>query len=231
MAEDFLASVGDAFRTAVDNSMNTLYDNVVAVIPALLGAIIILFVGWIVAKILSHIVQKLLDYIRFEKMLQKYGVDDALGSIKLQPVFVKIVKYYILLIFLQAAVSLLHLGTLTSFLNMVLGYAPVFIGAILLVIVSAAVGEVAKEKIHSLGPKSDFAKFFSQFTKAVVIFLGVVMGLSTMGFDTTIITASFLTILQGLVYGVALAIGIAFGFGGQDDAKAAIKATREKFHL
>lgn len=231
MAEDIFVAAGNAFRTAIDNSANTLYDNVVAVIPELLGAIIILFVGWVAAKIISHITHKLLEYVRFEKMLAKYGVDDTLGSIKLQPVIVKLVKYYVLLIFLQAAVSLLHLGTLTSFLNMVVGYAPIFVGAIFIVILSAMVGEVAKEKILSVGPKSNLAKFFSQFTKAVVIFLGLVMALSTMGFDTTIITASFLTILQGLVYGVALAIGIAFGFGGQDDAKQAIKAARQKFNL
>ncbi|MFH1106354.1 MAG: hypothetical protein V1787_00510 [Candidatus Micrarchaeota archaeon] len=229
--EDIIASAGDAFRLAIDKSANSLFDNVIQLVPGLLGAFLILFVGWVFATIISHIAKKLLDFIRFEKMLAKYGVDDALGSIKLQPVLVKLIKYYILLLFLQAAMTLLYLGTLSHFLTMVVGYAPVFIGAILIVILSAVVGEIAKEKILALGPKSKIARFFSQFTKAVVIFLGVVTGLATMGFDTTIITASFLTILQGLVYGIALAIGIAFGFGGQDDAKAAIRATREKFHL
>ncbi|MFH1199498.1 MAG: hypothetical protein V1708_00360 [Candidatus Micrarchaeota archaeon] len=229
--DDVVLRSADAFRMAIDRSMNALYDNAVSLIPGLLGAVLILFVGWVFATIIAHIFKKLLDFVKFDKMLTKYGVDDTLGNIKLQPVLVKLIKYYMILLFLQAAVSLLYLGTLSNFLSLVLGYAPAFIGAILLVILSAVVGEFAKEKIIEVGPKSGFAKSFAQFVKVFVIFLGLMTGLSTLGFNTSIIKETFLTILQGLVYGVALAVGIAFGFGGQEDAKSAIKAAREKLHM
>lgn len=65
-------------------------------------------------------------------------------------------------------------------------------------------------------------------TKVIVVFLAIIMGLGTMGFDTVIIASSFIAILQGLVYGIALAFGLAFGLGGQDDAKDIIKIVRKK---
>jgi hypothetical protein len=58
----------------------------------------------------------------------------------------------------------------------------------------------------------------------------LIVGLSTIGFNTQILKDTFLTILQAFAYGVALAIGIAFGLGGQQEAKGLLEDVRKKIN-
>ncbi|MBU1197277.1 hypothetical protein KJ765_02070 [Candidatus Micrarchaeota archaeon] len=231
MAADIVTRSFLALETAFENSVQTIMSNVLELIPNVIAAIIIFVIGYIIARIIAHIVERFLDFVRFEKFLAEHGAGDALGKIKVSAVLTKIAKYYILLIFLQAGVSLLYLGTISTFLNFVLIYAPVFVGAVLLLVIAAVLGEVVKEKVLDTAPKSNFVRFVGTGSKALVVFFGLVMALATLGFNTDIITASFVTLLQGIVYGVALAVGISFGLGGQDDAKSMIKEGRKKLSL
>ena len=92
-------------------------------------------------------------------------------------------------------------------------------------------GELAKEKIVALEPKSRLTNYVAKITKLAIVLLGLIVGLSTMGFDVSIVTLTFITLVQGLIYGIALALGIAFGLGGQETAKDLLKKGREKFNI
>jgi MFS family permease len=207
-----------------------LLTSVTELLPGLIAAILVFLLGWVIAILVSRIFRRILKTIKLEEALKEHKVEDALGTVKISDVLTKIVKYYILLIFLQAAASLVWLGTISSFLMMVLLFVPVLIAGILVVLVSVILGEYLKEMIIELS-KSPMVKLSGRVVKLLVIYVGVTMGLATIGFNTTLITGIFLTILQGIVYGLALAIGIAFGLGGQDDAKDMIKSSRKHFKL
>ena len=207
-----------------------LLTSVTELLPGLIAAILVFLLGWVIAILISRIFRGILKTIKLEEILKEHKVEDALGTVKISDVLTKIVKYYILLIFLQAAASLVWLGTISSFLTMVLLYVPLLIAGILVVLVSVILGEYLKEMIIELS-KSQMVKLTGRVVKLLVIYVGVTMGLATVGFNTTLITGIFLTILQGIVYGLALAIGIAFGLGGQNDAKDMIQSSRKHFKL
>jgi len=216
------------FDSAMKASIQSILVDLVAVIPKLLVAILIFVAGWIIASVFSWIVEKVLRYIGLEKFLKTHKLEDSLGRVKLSNLLVKLSKYYILLIFLQASISMLNLGTITTFISSVLIYTPVVIGALLLIAAAAVLGELLREKIIEIEDKSKTVRWLADATKAIIIFMGIMVGLTTMGFNTQIITLSFLEILQGAVYGIALAFGIAFGLGGQDDAKDVVKKFRKQ---
>jgi hypothetical protein len=216
------------FDIALHNSIMKIALDAVAFIPKLLIAILLFVAGWILASVFSWIVEKIFLYIGLEKFLKRHRLEDSLGKVKLSKLLVKLSKYYIMLVFLQASVAMLNLGTITDFISSVLLYAPIFIGALLVVVAAALLGELLKEKIIEIEPNSKTVRWLADAMKAIVVFLGIMVGLTTMGFDTTIITSSFLAILQGIMYGIALAFGLAFGLGGQDDAKDLLKKVRKK---
>ncbi len=220
-----------ALEDAIANSVQTIASNVVTMIPSFIAAFLIFLIGWFVARVLSHIVSKFLDFVKLEKYLSQHHIANALGGIRVSTVISAVVKYYVMLIFLQSAVALISLGTLSQFMLYVLFAAPVFIGAVLLVVVAAVFGELVKVKVVETAPKASFLKFVGTGAKFLVVFFALVVALSTVGFNTSIITLSFVTLLQGVAYGVALAVGIAFGFGGQEDAKSTIKEVRKRFNL
>lgn len=219
------------FDVAWKNSVQKILVDAVAFLPKLLLAILLFVAGWVIASVFSWIVEKVLHYLGVEKFLKMHKLEDSLGRVKLTKLLVKLTKYYVMLVFLQAAVAMLDLGTITSFINSILIYTPVFTGALLIVVAAAVLGELLKEKIIEIEDKSRTLRWLGEAMKAIVIFLGIVVGLSTMGFNTTIVTNSFIAILQGLVYGIALAFGLAFGLGGQNDAKDIIQKVRKKTNI
>jgi hypothetical protein len=172
---------------------------------------------------------RLFKLIKLEEYLKQHKVDDSLGSVKVSDVITKIIKYYVLLIFIQAAVSFVDLGTITWYLSTLLAYVPLLIGGLLIVLASVVLGEYIKESITELNAKSDSVKLGARVVKMAVVCVGVIMGLATAGFNTTLVTGIFLTLVQAMAFGIALAFAIAFGFGGQEEAKGIIQNTRKSF--
>jgi hypothetical protein len=208
------AALTKAFQTAVENNAT----NAVDVFLGLVAAIIIFIIGWIVAVIISRIFGGLLKAVRLEDFLKEHKVEDSLGSVKISNVLVKILKYYIILIFLQAAVTLIELGTISTFLNEVLKYAPVLVGSALVALVAVILGEYIKEVILDLSSKSGTVRFAARAVKLVIVYIGVTMALSTAGFNTELLNGIFLLLFGAIVFGMSLAIGSAFGLGAQKDA-------------
>jgi len=225
--QNVTAVLSNTFTGALENTVT----NTAEILPGLIAAIIVFIIGWIVAVIVSRIFGGLLKAIKLESFLKDHKVEDSLGSVKISDVLVKIIKYYIILIFLQAAASLVTLGTVSAFLATVLVYAPVLIAAVLVVLAAVILGEYIKESILDLRSKSAMVQFVARATKLVVIYIGVTMAMATAGFDTTLVSNIFLVVLQAMVYGIALAIGIAFGLGGQKDASDMVGKWRKMLKI
>ncbi len=194
-------------------------------------AIIIVVVGWAVGTILAGIVKKVFEKIGFEQFLKSHKVQDALGSTKIENILVQLVKYYVIILFLADALRFVQLGTVGTLMFELVNFAPIALGGAIVVLVSAVFGELAKEKILEMSAKSWLMTALAKATKILVIYIGIVVALGTMGFEVTILEQTFLTLLQAVTYGVALAFAISFGLGGQEDAKDMIKKTRKKFNL
>ncbi|MEM3556194.1 MAG: hypothetical protein QXF56_05735 [Candidatus Micrarchaeia archaeon] len=214
--------------SAVRNSIEKIIIDLIVFIPKFLLAILVFVVGWVLASLACWVVERVFEYLKVEKFLKSHKLDDSLGKVRITNVLAKLTKYYIMLIFLQAAVAMINLGTITQFIYSLLMYTPVVIGALLLIVAAAVLGELLKEKIIEIENKSKTVRWLASATKAVIVFMAIMVGLSTIGFDTAIVTNSFVQLVQGIVYGIAFAFGLAFGLGGQEDAKEIIRNLRKK---
>lgn len=204
--------------------------SIVDLLPKLLGSLLLLALGWVIAIIISRFFLRILKAIKLEDFLKEHKMEDALGTVKISDVLGKIVKYYVILIFLQAVVANVWLGTISDFMSELLMKVPALAAAVLIVLASVLLGEYLKEMIMELS-KSSLVKLAARTVKVLVIYVGVTQGLATIPVDTTLLTGIFLTVLQGVVFGIALAIAIAFGLGGQEDAKDIIKNSRKQLKL
>ena len=134
-------------------------------------------------------------------------------------------------IFLQQAFLFVSLGTVSTFFTSLLAYLPVLIGAVLLIVAAAIIGEFVKMRIIAIGAKSTTIHFLGRATKALIVFLGIMSGLETAGFKTTLIQQTFVVLAAAIAFGFALAFGIAFGLGSQEDARDWMKAVRKQFKV
>jgi hypothetical protein len=222
-----------AFDLGIMNNVldttNIPFDNPLVMIAYnVIRAIILLLAGMFIADLVDKVVQKFFDMLKVEQAFKKYKVEDALGGNQVTPLLSTAAKWYVMLMFLMSAVEVLGLSSVTIIIGSMLMYAPVLIGVGLLILASAIIGEWVREATL------DLHKFYMQKTvaealKIIIVVMSVVVGLETIGFRMDFVREVFTTILQGIMYGFALAVGIAFGLGGQKDATEVIKKARKSF--
>jgi len=189
---------------------------------------LLILLGWVMAVLLKRLTLRLLKSMKFEEYLKSQKLDKALGSIAISNVLALVVYYYILVLFFQAAFDMVYLATISAFIGKILLYVPIILGAALLVVVAALTGEYLKMLMLQLGKDSAMVQLGARAAKVLVIYIGVVMGLSTLGFNTEILNSIFISLSQAIFFGFALAFGVAFGLGGQEAAKDWIKTARSK---
>lgn len=105
MIETIQASFADAIGTMV------------AYLPKIIAAIIILIIGWFAGRIAGKIVSKVLDKVGVDDAVDKTIIGDTIKKSGKTTVgfFDAVVRWFIYIIFIVAAVNVLNIDILTDF--------------------------------------------------------------------------------------------------------------------
>ena len=193
-------------------------------------AIIILVVGSIFAVELSKAAKKIVQKLRVDKTFDALGVKSFFkkGGIKLSIADLTgwIVKWFIILFALMVAVDSLGLPRVSTFLTKILDYLPNLIGALAILTVGLIVAQLVYEAINGAAKASgiriySIAAVVAKWSLISITFLVI---LEQIGIQTTV-----LQIFAGsLGLMLALAGGLAFGLGGQYQAKELLEEIKGK---
>ena len=206
MALDAVTATG----SLILNPLLTLWSGFINTLPGIVAAIIILIIGYFVALGLGSLVRIILEKAGLNNYMEKHKMSSLVGHIKISNLFGEIIKWYVFIIFIQAAVDLLHLGSLSSVLtNFVLWLPNVIVAAVVIIFgvgLAHYIGIKVEEHTDMKG-----TKFLSRLLKIVIIFMVVVVALSQIGVDVSIIENTFLILVGALGLGIAIALGIGLG--------------------
>lgn len=180
--------------------------------PKLLGFLLILLIGWLIAKGVSKGLKLLLTRTGFPKLIEKSGLGSVLARTQLDPgdLLVKLVYYFILLITLQWAFS--AFGTenpVSQLLNQIIAYLPRIGVAILLVVITAAIGNVVRNLVRSALGSRSYAPLLGTVAYVFLLALGAIAALDQLGIATTVTLPVLVTVL-GTVGGI-LIVGVGGG--------------------
>lgn len=210
MAEgNIVESISTAFGDAVAS--------MISVLPRIIGAIIILIVGYIVGRFIGSLVRKILEKTTLDNKLIKGTIIERVlksANMSFEVMMGKIVAIFFYVIFILAAVDVLDIDMLSSFVNEVLLYLPNLIAGILVLVVGLiGIDWITKLINHTTKEYRVLsADFVTMVVRAVLIFFVIMIALDQWKIDTSIIY----TIIQPLAWGVAAAIAVAFGWGFKD---------------
>ena len=218
----------ESLSNAATVGANEAVQKMVTFIPNLFYAVILLLVGFFISALIRKILLRLFEHLEVESTFKKYKVEDALGGTQISPILASMMRWWVMLFFLGAAVEALKLAAMTDFITSVLLYVPRLFGVVLLLISAALVAEWIRESVLGLH-KFYMQRTVSTVSKWAIILMALMVGMETAGFQMTFVYLVFGYLLQGVMYGAALAFGLAFGLGGQKDATDIIKKTRRKF--
>jgi hypothetical protein len=221
----YLQSLGEV---VVASFQQTLFV-VAAYIPRLVAAIIVFLIGWLVAVLVGKAVDQIIKALRVDSALERLDVHRALdrAGIRLNSgAFVGgLVKWFLIVVFLLAAINILDLGDVSAFLEQVLLYIPhVVVAALILVIaglVAQTVERTARASVEAAGLHGGLVGAVARWS---IWIFAIVAALLQLGIAETLIQ----TLVTGVVAMIALAGGLAFGLGGKDIAGDILgKARRE----
>ena len=195
----------------------TLWLGLINVLPGIIAAIIVLIIGWFIALILGHVVRVVLEKLKVDKKVREANLTKAIGHLHIPGILGEVTKWYIFIIFLQVAVDLLSLGTLTSLLDSFVRWVPNLIAAILIVVFGMVVIHFVELKIQEHS-KVKGVHQVAKIIKIVLIIMLLIIALKQIGLEVSILENTFLLIVGAFAVGIALALGISLGLGMKDPA-------------
>lgn len=217
--------------SALQQSFYSLLWNTVNYLPVLLFAVIVFIIGWFLAVWLGWIISEAIRALRVDHALRQAGVDEVVSRAGYRldsGAFVgALIKWFVILVFLVAALQVLNLGQVTFFLQqIVVGFLPNVIIAVLILLAGAVIAQVAEGVVAGSARAAGVvgAGAAGVLARWAIWIFAILAALEQL----QIAQALLQTLFTGIVVALALAFGLSFGLGGQEAAARFIEKTRDE---
>ena len=211
-------------------SFQQLWSGVAQFLPKIVVAVVVLIIGWIIAAAVGKLIAKVIKTLRVDKALQGLGAEGPISQagFKLDAgSFIgALIKWFLFIVFVVAAMDVLRLTQVNVFLReVVLGYLPNVIVAALILIIAAALADLAKRVIagSAKAAKVSSAGLLGGIAKWAIWIFALLAALYQLGVTPALIQ----TVVTGFVAMLAIAAGLAFGLGGKEAASRYIEKLRQ----
>lgn len=211
----------NAWADVLSQSFQNLSYGLVAFIPNLIVAIVIFIVGWLVGVGLGRVVKQIVDALRVDQALRATGLERILSRAGFELSSGRflgfLVKWFFIIVFLVASLDVLHLTVVNAFISdVVLGYLPQVIVAVLILFVAAILADAAERIVTGSAKAANVhsAGFLGKVARYAIWLFAILTALAQLNVATEFMQ----TLFTGVVIAVSLAIGLAFGLGGQASA-------------
>lgn len=207
--------------TTLEMSFRSLWSELLNFLPEIVLALVVLIVGWIIAGSLKHIVERVFKTLKVNDALDAAGMDTlakkAGYSLKAGEFVGTLVKWFVIIVFAIAAFDILNLTQVNVFFReVVLGYLPKVIVAVLILLVAVVVANVASASVVAGARAAGFrsSDMLGTVARYAIIVFAVLAAMTQLEIAPELVQILFM----GIVFAASLAAGLAFGLGGRDAA-------------
>ena len=214
-------------------SLQGLWLGFISFVPSLLVAIIVFIIGWVVAGIVGKALKQVIDALKVDKLFASAGAEEALSragfKLSVGGFLGEVVRWFIIIVFLMTSLEVVGLSQVNSFLrDVVLTYIPQVVIAALILLVASVLADAAARVVAGAAKATNVraSALLGSVAKYSIWVFAFIVAFAQLG-----IAPQFMQILfTGLVAGLALAGGLAFGLGGKEAAARAIEHLRSDGH-
>ncbi len=217
---------GDVLRS----SFQDMWHGIVAFVPSLVVAIVIFIAGWVIAVVIGRLIAQVIKSLKIDNLFRSLGTEEALNragmKLDVGAFLGALVKWFIIVVFLVAAVNVLGLAQVNAFLSdVVLSYLPNVIAAALILILAAVIANAIQMVVTGSARAANIpsAGFMGGVARWAIWIFAILAALAQLG-----IAQAFMQILfTGVVAALALSTGLAFGLGGKESASRYLDKLRK----
>ncbi len=213
----FIQAWGDVLA----GSLRGVTDQLVRLLPAVILSVVVFVAGWLVASVVSQAVSQLVKALKVDNALKNFGLEETLSKAGFDldsGVFIGgLVKLFVIVVFLVASLDILGLSQVNALLReLVVGFLPNVLTVVILLLVAAVLAEMVNRVVVGGAKASGVpsAALLGKLASWLIWIVAVLMSLSQLNIGVAVLNTLFL----GVVSGLALAFGLAFGLGGRDVA-------------
>src|SRR5436190_11801912 len=191
-------------------------------LPVLLVAAAMLLAGWLLAALARYAVARGLRAFNFHVLTERAGLDGFLrnGGVRTDTTGLVAVLCYWLVILaaLVMAFNTLGLAYITDLLTRVVLFVPRLLVALLILVFGAYFARFIRNALSAWARAAQLqdAEMLGRIAQYAIVAFVVLIALDQIGVGGDIVRQTFLIVLAGLVFALALA----FGLGGKELAAA-----------
>ena len=185
-------------------------ETILSFVPRLIGALAILVVGWLVARLILRVVKRLLKAVGLDGLLERAGLGERLQAVgyTATDLVARAIYWIALLVVFLLTAEALDVEYLSNILTGLIGYLPLVVVAMIIVIVAAAVGAFLAE-VSTPWSQERHIRWLPETARWMVIGFGVFAALNTLKIAEEIVNTLFIAVVA--TAGAILVI--AFGLG------------------
>lgn len=196
---------------------DTLLSNSFSYLPNILLALLFLIVGLIVGQLVYRFLHSFLMLIKIDLFFTKLKVASESTVHSWVEAFAQIVKWSLVTIFAVTGIQVLGLSQINTLLTGLVFYIPNILISVFILFLGVVAAQVVSRVLHSWADKSHLtiAYLSGSISSSIILFFTALIVLNQLGIAQELIKILFM----GIVFALALSIGLAFGLGGKDTAK------------
>ncbi|MHB8598154.1 MAG: mechanosensitive ion channel family protein [Ktedonobacteraceae bacterium] len=206
------------------NSLIQIVTQILDFIPRLVNGLIILIVGYLISALIRWLLRFIFRRVHLDQLMDRAGITNTMRSLgiraSISEILAQIIFFFLLLSFATSAFSLMGLTTVSNLLQNILQFIPKAISAAILVILGSMLARFLGNTITAVADNVNitYGKALGKIIEYAIVAFVMVLAVSTLGIDTTILTTSFTIIVAA----AGLAIALTFAFGSRESARNVI---------
>src|SRR5205085_6801877 len=206
------------------NTLTQTLLEIINFIPRLINGLIILIIGYLISWLVRWIVRFVLRHVGFEQVAERTGIHNTMRGLRvragLPEIIAQIVFYFLLLSFAASAVRLMAFTAVADLLDNVLRFLPKAISASALIIFGSMLARFLGNTITAIADNVNitYGNALGKIIEYAVVAFVIVLAISTLGVDTTILTTSLTIIIAS----IGLAVALTFALGSRESARNVI---------
>lgn len=214
--------------------MKQLVNPIIEYIPYLIAAIIILIIGWLVGRFLGKFISKILDKIGVDDALRKTSLGKAIeqSGTNIVHLFDLMVRWFIYLIAIAAAASVLRIEFISDLFERFILYLPHIAMFLIILIGGFILIDYLLDLIQAWGKTQDieFLSVILLILRVFFYFVILILALSQLMIDLTIIYTFVTPIAWGVGIGLGVGLAVFIAFGLKDRAPEIMNDLLNKIH-
>lgn len=200
------------------NSLMQILLQILNFLPRFINGLLILIVGYLISALIRWLIRFVLQHIHLQELADRVGIVSVLRSLgiraPLSEIIAQIVFFFLILSFATSAVRLMGLSTVADLLNSILNFVPKAISAAILILFGSMLARFLGNTVSAVADTVNlsYSKALGKIIEYAIVAFIIVLAVSTLGLDTTVLTTSLTIIIAA----VGLTVALTFGLGSRE---------------